>query len=264
MRHNLPFIATFSSGRGARYTIVESADMRWKVGDDVEPLPRITGLRIGATCNHRRCASVFAPGDCDNSNNSAECGYDGGDCVGVELLTYQQLKIPENGYTFRVSRFDDGRKTPYRIYFWNEALTGSSYRFDGNGDLVYFKAGSEVYYDVFKNDIHEAIEFSRKPESDGGKKRDDDYEFHDDASKGDNHMQPFREEFSCNQCSEALSAVCGAGSGHIGGLHKFCDAVDLSALGDDGAGSVRILCENSDNACTKAIAACDSVCGAGE
>lgn len=169
MRHNLPFIATFSSGRGARYTIVESADMRWKVGDDVEPLPRITGLRIGATCNHRRCASVFAPGDCDNSNNSAECGYDGGDCVGVELLTYQQLKIPENGYTFRVSRFDDGRKTPYRIYFWNEALTGSSYRFDGNGDLVYFKAGSEVYYDVFKNDIHEAIEFSRKPESDGGK-----------------------------------------------------------------------------------------------
>lgn len=163
------------------------------------------------------------------------------------------MKFRENGSTFRVTRFDDGRDTPYRIFFWNEALTGSSYRFDGNGDLVYFKAGSEVYYDVVKNDSDGTIEFSRKAE------RSSEREAHDDGP-----MHDFREEFSCDQCSEALSAVCGAGTGHEGGLYEFCDAVDVSALGSDGADSVEILCDNYGNACAKATALCGAVCDAGE
>eukprot|EP00903_Cladosiphon_okamuranus_P014053 g13063.t1 len=237
------------------------------------------------------CPSIYTIGDgyCDPEQNTPECNYDGGDCCectcesdevwgcsayrdwfvagfdcqdpdapcfGVApTMHYQQMKVSENGNTFKVSRFADGRSTPYRIYFWNEALTGSSYRFDGNGDLVYFKAGSEIYYDISQNGSDGAIEFSRKAESHGGKMYNDD--------KAEYSAKNSFEEFSCNQCVEAIYLVCGITSNEYGGLWKFCQAIDTSVLGSDGADSVNILCNNAHSTCDKALSVCASACGVG-
>jgi len=163
-------------------------------------------------------------------------------------LIHQQLQIPGKGYKFRVSRYDDGRKTPYRIYFWDTNLTGSSYRFDGDGNLVFFKAGSDIYSKVFIRDGDAGVEFSLKTESVGGKNDD-----------GDNKEYSW-EDFSCSQCSTILHSICGTESSEPGGLTKFCDAVDLSTLGGDGADSVKTLCDNRIDTCAELAAECDSPC----
>lgn len=57
----------------------------------------------------------------------------------------QQHSIKVGGHhTFKLSSFDDGRSTPYRVSFWDDSITGSSYRFGEDGNLVYFKAGSKI------------------------------------------------------------------------------------------------------------------------
>lgn len=213
-------------------------------------------------------------GDCCECTCSSEgdhdfaCGEWGGfncldpdaPCFGFpRTLHHQQMRIKENGYLFKVTRFEGGLNAPYRIYFWNDDLTGSTYRFDGNGDLVYFKAGSEIYHNIVHDDVHGTIEFSRKAESGGGGKTYD-----DDHKAGDPPMQDSREEFNCYQCWEALSAVCGAVFGHVGGLERLCGAVDRYTLGSDGADSVGILCDNWSGTCANAMSQCVSACGIGE
>ena len=170
------------------------------------------------------------------------------------MSTHQQLKITEGDHKFRVSRYDDGRRAPYRIYFWDKALTGSSYRFDGSGNLVYFKAGSEVYSKVSISPAGGGIEVSRKTESRGGEND------HDDHHPETNYAW---EDFSCSQCS-FLQDVCGREGGEPGGLSEFCHAVDLAALGSDGSDSVKILCDHHVSMCAKVAMACDSKCDTGE
>lgn len=174
------------------------------------------------------------------------------ECV---MSVYQQNEIPEGGYNFMFSRYNDGRKTPSRVYFWDQALTGSSYRFDGDGNLVYFKAGSEIYSEVVVDDVDGSVEFSHTTESGKGSN-------HDEHDKPDYRW----EDLSCTQCSMALHDLCGAeGSSAGGGLAKFCDAVDLSDLGQHGAASAKILCDRHVNICAKGFAECGSVCeGDGE
>lgn len=241
-------------------------------------LPSERGSRFIPSCvPPSPCSSLSARsfrqdydgGDCCpctcESDDDYSCGMYGSEfncldpsapCFGV--VYKQQMSISENGHAFKVSRFADGRSTPYRIYFWDELLTGSSYRFDGNGDLVYFKAGSEVYYDIYKSDVDGDIKFSLKAESSGGESPEYDV-------KSDDPVQDIREnEFSCYQCWETVSAVCGDGRFRVGGLYKFCGAIDLQALDNDGTTSAEILCENADNTCSKAVAECASYCGVGE
>ena len=199
------------------------------------------------TCDGDGCDSYFAGFHCIDPHAP---------CFGVH---HQQMKVQENDHTFKVTRFEGGRNTPFRIYFWNEALTGSSYRFSVNGDIMYFKAGSEVYYDVSHGGGDGPIEFRKKAESGGGgKPHGDDYHNADDP------VEDSRQEFGCYQCIEAVSAVCGDGWEHPGGLFKFCDTVDTSALGSDGALSVEILCGSAHNTCSKAVGVCASACGVGE
>lgn len=58
------------------------------------------------------------------------------------------MSIKQGDHKFKLTGFGDGRSTPHRISFWDDSLTGSSYRFDAYGNLVYFKAGSQIYYDI--------------------------------------------------------------------------------------------------------------------
>lgn len=153
----------------------------------------------------------------------------------------EMLEIEEGGIKFKVSRFTDGRSTPYRVYFWDEYLAGSSYRFSAQGHVEYFKAGSEVYYDRMEMD-DESLTYLMKPKTrerstkTGGK---------DDLPTS-----------GCAECTVALDAVCGTG------LPMFCDKVRRSSLGPDGADSVEILCGAQEGACATAEGFCNLVCAA--
>ncbi|CAM9835143.1 unnamed protein product [Scytosiphon promiscuus] len=133
--------------------------------------------------------------------------------------TQQQAKIQEGGYTFKVSRYNDGRTRPYRVFFWDDHLTGSSYRLDADGHVRYFKAGSEVYYDRVDMGDYSAA-FRKKRE---GKKMPPPGKAPDDEDLPG---------LNCDECSTALAAVCDSG------LPKFCNAVEESILGSDGKKSV--------------------------
>ena len=185
--------------------------------------------------------------------NGFHCVDPSSECV---PSTHQQFEIPIDGYTFRVSRFSDERDTPYRLYFRDEHLSGSSYRFDDDGNLVYFKAGSEVYSKISVDDMH--LEFTRKNKSRGGKKHDDDHDHHRDSA---NYIW---EEWSCDQCTEGLADICGDEGRGPGGLNELCGSVDYHALGSDGARSVGILCDRSVALCATAAGACDMTCNPGE
>jgi len=172
------------------------------------------------------------------------------------MTTAHQLKIREEDYSFKVSRFEDERKTPYRIFFFDHhALTGSSYRFNDSGNLVYFKAGSEVYDEVSVTPAGGGIEFSAKERLRGRNKKDDDgYHLKTDY---------IWEDFSCHQCLRADHDLCGPEGGELGGLTEFCNAVELSDLGSEGADSVEILCNRRVNTCAKLAKSCDLKCDAG-
>lgn len=157
----------------------------------------------------------------------------------------QQIEVTEGGVTFRVSRFGDGRTTPYRIYFWDNALTGSSYRFDEDGHVMYFKAGSKVYFDRTERDDG-SLHFMSKREMN-----------HKGHGKMDSSFSSDDEEFTtfdCAQCTTALSAVCDSG------LPEFCDGLDPHCLHRDGYSSVRTVCINYESACATAFGACAAVC----
>jgi len=202
------------------------------------------------------CDCITPPENPDAEQNHI-CGGRGYDCIDPNsdcvMSAYQQLEIREGGYTFRVSRMTDGRETPYRIYFWDKALTGSSYRLSGDGNLVYFTAGSWVYSKISVADTGVSVAFSRKTGSQADKENGEqgraDYPWTD---------------FSCVQCSVALKDVCDLDGIQRGRLAQFCSAVDLPALGSDGADSVKILCDRRVNTCAKAHAACNLICASGE
>ena len=161
------------------------------------------------------------------------------------VRAHWQFETNEGGHKLRFTAFDDARNAPYRIYFWDESLTGSSFRFDDMGSLVYFKAGSSIHHDAVRNE-HGTIEFSVKHESDAGKTTA--------PAIPEDHRD---ESATCPQCSEALYHVCDYG------LPAFCqDVAPLDA--DEGRRSVKILCDNYAAACAAAITDCDSTCASGE
>lgn len=166
---------------------------------------------------------------------------------GQMAQAHQQISIKKGGHKFKLAGFDDGRSTPYRISFWDDSLTGSSYRFDGYGHLVYFKAGSKIYYDIH-NDNSGVLAFSVKEESGVEKK----------MVKAEMHHER-HDPFTCFQCSRMLSKVCDYG------LPSFCKNVVLPSLGtDDGVASVSMLCDSADATCTTASNGCEDVCASGQ
>lgn len=157
--------------------------------------------------------------------------------------TKQQFKVTEGGVKFKVTHFDDGRRTPYRLYFWDNALTGSSYRFKEDGDVVYFKAGSNVYYDRTEKDngtLHFLLKHEKK---------------HKRHGMGGESSNEECGDFNCAQCTAAVYALCDSG------LPAFCGGLDLGCLHRDGSKSVSIVCHNYEGVCTTLATACDETCG---
>eukprot|EP00903_Cladosiphon_okamuranus_P007826 g7572.t1 len=155
-----------------------------------------------------------------------------------EPVKSQAEYTTEAGVTFRATRFDDGRSTPYRIYFWDKHITGSSYRLSEEGHVVYFKAGEEVYYDRAEKDDGSLV-FQRKEATNGGK-----------------HSSNMLAEvpFDCDSCTADLAAVC------YTGLPKFCEDIDADHLGHEGVYSVGILCGGYEELCSAFQQLCDSIC----
>lgn len=165
----------------------------------------------------------------------------------VAQAAQKMIEIPAGGYTFKLSLFDDGRTTPYRVFFADEYLTGSSYRLSADGHVQYFKAGAELYFDRTVQDDH-SITFSKKP-SEGRK--------HGKGRGGphDDYHYPSSEEPFCTQCTEAIASIC------YSGLPEFCTMVDQSNFGYDGLQSMRVVCHNYGEVCTIVEDACHYLCG---
>lgn len=147
----------------------------------------------------------------------------------------------------RLTAFGDARKSPYRVYFWDEYLTGSSYRFDDLGRLLYFAAGSYIYTPV--HNVDGTMDFSAKYKPDGMKT----------PSKSETPHDHYDESDACPQCSKAMYHLCGYG------LPEFCDNIALSGLEaeEEGRVSANILCNNYITACAAATVTCGSVCAKG-
>lgn len=156
----------------------------------------------------------------------------------------QKVEIEEEGVKFSLSRFTDGRSTPYRISFRDEHLGGSSYRLSAEGHVEYFKAGSEVYYDRMEMD-DESLTYLMKTKT-------------RERSTTVSHSEEDLPASGCAECTLAWEAVCGTG------LPMFCNKVQRPSLGDDGAESVEILCGRQEGACTTVKGLCDHVCAAEE
>ena len=152
-----------------------------------------------------------------------------------------QVEVDLGGVTFKASRFTDGRSTPYRIYFWDEHITGSSYRLSAEGHVVYFKAGDEVYHDRMEHPDG-AIEFAFDAAKNGG---------------GHREKTPIDEGlFSCEDCTADLAAVCAVG------LPDFCSNIKRHTLGYAGDYSVEILCSSYETLCFAMQEGCDTLCAA--
>lgn len=161
-----------------------------------------------------------------------------------DRTTPQQIELAEGDVNFKITYFGDGRTTPYRMYFWEKSLTGSSFRFDEDGDVVYFKAGSKVYHDR-KEMKDGSVAFMSKPEmKNKGHSKADDSPMDDEVFAN----------FDCDKCTAALSTVCESG------LPAFCDKLDPQCLHRDGYSSVSILCNNFRRACTTWAVDCEDVC----
>ncbi len=167
-----------------------------------------------------------------------------------------QLKIPsgDDQYVFTLTKFMDGRSKPYRVYFWDDMLTGSSYRVDQNGDVVYFKAGSEVYFKM-KEAEDGSITFKMKEErkmqktvEEGSRRRkmlmtkdvmsDNDVEITKDMVVNEDRVMLSEDDERTAQCTECMDDLDVIGFT----LPKFCQYVDFHSLGSDGQKSVKILC----------------------
>lgn len=168
----------------------------------------------------------------------------------------QQLVVREGGFTFKLSASDDDRSTPYRVFFWDESLAGSSYRFTTDGRLTYFKAGREIYYDRVETDDGSFRFRGTKARGAGGSLAVDKEEDGLRAEKADETA--VATHFKCMQCTDTVEAICDVG------LPGLCDTMDRSTLGRDGASSVQIMCANFQAACRSARHQCGDVCSEGE
>lgn len=156
-----------------------------------------------------------------------------------------QIEVPVGGVTFKLSKFHDGRTTPYRLYFWDEYLTGSSYRFGKTGYLEYFKAGSEVYYDRMEKTDGSVAYKSKEASESGGR------------HEANDHMATMNQEaVGCDDCVDDLAVLCGYS------LPMFCESTDKSYLGMSGAASVDIVCDNYKGICSILEAGCATLCDA--
>lgn len=176
------------------------------------------------------------------------------------------VKEPRSGTTFKVSKFDDGRSTPYRVYFWDDSLRGSSYRFDMAGDLAYIRVGTEVYYDIEQNGTAEGSTTSFASKDAGGRMlvgegegegEEDSYVYlSQDAETDGARVDRLRRLNDCSDCAVAWSAVCDTG------LPGVCGMVGLPSLGDAGASSLEKMCSSFGSLCSSLStdAACDGQC----
>lgn len=155
-----------------------------------------------------------------------------------------QFKIPsqDDQYVFTLSKFMDGRSKPYRVYFWDDELTGSSYRLDLDGDVVYFKAGSEVYFNM-KKAKDGSMTYKMKEEEKMQKTREagsrqlqvsKDMEMTEDITE-DMVSEEDDRKAQCAECEDDQEIVGPA-------MDKFCEYLDYDSLGPDGQTSVKILC----------------------
>lgn len=172
-----------------------------------------------------------------------------------------EIIVHEGGITFRVARYDDGRKKPYLLKFWASGVKTSKYRFKQDGRVGSIKAGTEKYSVWHKRNGS----FKKVVRKDAGGRMllgDENAEENQQIDQGgiDEGGQAVQFEhrrlYACDDCDEAWDIVCNVG------VPTICNLRDNETLGTKGDSSVAIACETFGIACSKLSAdeACDGQC----
>lgn len=167
------------------------------------------------------------------------------------------MSVEEGSIVFKVNKYDyDERpRTPYTVLFNVEDIGLSTYRFDADLRVKFFKADSETYKVRYRADgsVREVILEDSKKRTlfDAGHDG-----YHDeDATKVDMPVQK-RRLYSRDDCEADWYRVCNTG------IPTVCNLDGHSSLSVKGALSVAILCGTFGASCSNlaADAACNDQC----
>lgn len=64
--------------------------------------------------------------------------------VSVTEAAKERLTVEEDGISFKIDRYDDGRRIPYRLVFKEDGAR-STYKFDTAGMVTNIKVGTQKY-----------------------------------------------------------------------------------------------------------------------
>ena len=179
---------------------------------------------------------------------------------------WDQIKIKDNGITFKVRRYDDGRTTPYRLIFRDGEKSLYKIRYDGR--VTHFKGGSEKYKVKYRGngDIREVIRKDNGVRMLLADDLNEDFVETEDlldesiSAEGISPTEHRRLTYACDDCEEAWDVVCGPALSYI------CELVGNEILGTVGSQSVDTACDQFGSLCGSLSAeeACDGECVEGQ
>lgn len=183
--------------------------------------------------------------------------------------TKDTMSVTTGGITFNVDNFNDGRRKPYRIWFWENGLQNFFY-YDSAGTMNMFTAGPEKYKVSYKNGLLRTV---KRTDSRSGRAlneerlkeefveeiEDEKYEL---LETGDVVPQHRRLVFNCPGCTSTWNIVCDDSDVSFG-LGSVCNLVDFGdPIAAAGASAVDTMCETFGGACATLVAevACSDFC----
>lgn len=171
----------------------------------------------------------------------------------------EEVRVEEDGITFRVGRFDDGRTNLYALDFWVSGLKMSRYRFNVNGRVGYIRATAERYVVRYYGN-GSLREVDRKDTGGRMLLADENAEEAqlelEDLNEENDVLFDHRRLYACEDCVSAWDAIC------TGGVSSICNLLGNDALGTAADTSIEIVCETFVNVCARLSAeeGCDGQC----
>lgn len=179
---------------------------------------------------------------------------------------WDQIQIDDDGITFKVRRYDDGRTTPYRLIF-SDGDT-SLYRIRYDGRVTYFKAGSEKYNVKYRRNgnIRKVIRKDNGARTLLADDLSEDFVETEGrldegiSAEGASPTEHRHLTYACEDCEEAWDVVCGPALSYI------CELVGNEIFGTVGSQSIDTACDQFGSLCGSLSAgeACDGECVEGQ
>lgn len=162
----------------------------------------------------------------------------------VAKAAVANMALKEDGISFRVGRYDDGRSKPYRVIY-KEDGTRSRYIFNTAGFVTDILVDEEEYDVLYEsNSDLESVTLTQREET--------------GATGGTGNGPTNIDLDDCDDCMDVWDAVCDEG------VPSVCELLDYgSPITTSGEASISTFCEIFGNACSRSGGdeACEEQCG---